>query len=370
MEVLRAFGKVPAPRVRLTLITRSQFAPYSGMVPGVVAGYYDKFQASIDTRALCRRAGAAAIYGEALGIDLPSRTLLRKGGDPIPFDILSLNVGSISHLPGGSAGNPRGVPVKPIEGFFNALGDICSRLVEGGRAHAKIAVIGGGAGGVELGLALHCRLKAEALFRHRPPDFVQVSLFTDKGEILAGFPHRMKRRFHEIYRERGIAIRKGTRVLSYDGRMLATEDGASEPYDEVFWVTDASPPTWLADAGLALDERGFVRVAPTLQSVNEAAVFAAGDAASLTGHDLPKSGVYAVREGAILAENLRRAAQGQPLVPYEPQRNALSLISTGERYAVGTRGGFTFEGRWVWRWKDFLDRRYIRRYRIWDTRRR
>ena len=135
------------------------------------------------------------------------------------------------------------------------------------------------------------------------------------------------------------------------------------PFDAVFLTTEGSAAPWLRQTGLELDAKGFIVVDATLESVSHGGVFAAGDVAGIRGHALPKAGVYAVREGPILAANLRRAAAGEQLLAYKPQRHILSLISTGERYAIGTRNGLTFEGRWVWRWKDWLDRRFMLRFK-------
>src|SRR5262249_35820981 len=130
----------------------------------------------------------------------------------------------------------------------------------------------------------------------------------------------------------------------------------------IFWTTQASPAPWLANTELALNEEGFIRVQRTLQSTSHVGVFAAGDVAVIEGHRLPRSGVYAVRSGRPLAGNLRRFLAGEPLVPYKPQRDALYLISTGERHALGARNGVTFEGDWVWRLKDRIDRRFMAKF--------
>jgi selenide,water dikinase len=141
------------------------------------------------------------------------------------------------------------------------------------------------------------------------------------------------------------------------------EGGETLSFDEVFWATEPSPAPWLADTGLKLDAHGFVEVDATLQSTSHPGVFAAGDVASLRGFSLPKAGVHAVRQGPTLSGNLRRAVSGEPLQPYKPQSQVLSLISTGERYAVGTRNGLMFEGAWVWQCKDWLDRRYMAKFK-------
>ena len=126
-------------------------------------------------------------------------------------------------------------------------------------------------------------------------------------------------------------------------------------------MTQAGGATWLAETGLALDDRGFVRVNAHLQSVTDPHVFAAGDVASLDHRPLEKAGVFAVRMARPLAENLRRSVLEQTLQVYRPQRRWLALISIGDRYAVASRGALGFSGAWVWRWKDSIDRRFMRR---------
>ena len=122
------------------------------------------------------------------------------------------------------------------------------------------------------------------------------------------------------------------------------------------------PPPWLAQTGLSLDSQGFIRIAPTLLAKGRDDVFAAGDVISFAARELPKSGVYAVRAGPILADNIRRSLTGRALRPFRPQRKAMYLVSTGDAYAVGTRNGLVFKGAWVWRWKDWIDRRFMRRF--------
>jgi selenide,water dikinase len=223
-------------------------------------------------------------------------------------------------------------------------------------------VVGGGAGGVELLLSLHRRLTRDVADAGYDSSALAFTLITSSDELLPTFPPRMRRRFAELLRERGIRVVAGGKAIEVRPQALLVEGSGPIALDEVFWTTRAAPAAWLADTGLALDGEGFIRVTETLQSVSHPDVFAAGDIASIEGRAPPKSGVYAVRSGPPLAGNLRRLLEGRGLVRYKPQREALYLISTGERHALGARNGFTFEGAWVWTLKDFIDRRFMAKF--------
>jgi selenide,water dikinase len=359
--VLRMFGMNPMPGVRLTLITRQVHTPYSGMLPGMIAGLYAPDEAHIDTGPLTRFAGARLYQSEVIGLDLAARQVICRDRPPVPYDILSINIGSTPsarQIPGVAE---HAIPVKPIDGFIARFEAARARVLEA-RGRARIGVVGGGAGGVELLLSLHRRLTRDVAAAGFDPSGLAFTLITASDELLPTFPARMRRRFTEILRERCIGVVAGGAATEVRADAVLVEGNGPVALDEVFWTTRAAPAAWLADTGLALDDEGFVRVGDTLQSVSHPDVFAAGDIASIDGHAPPKSGVYAVRSGPPLAGNLRRILQGRPLARYKPQREALYLISTGERYALGARNGLTVEGAWVWTLKDFIDRRFMAKF--------
>ena len=359
--VLRDFGMNPMPGVRLTLISREVDTPYSGMLPGLVAGHYSYDDAHIDTGPLARLAGARLYHSEVTDLDLVNGHVLCRDRPPVPFDILSINTGS---TPGG--GEVAGVisnaiPVKPIDRFLRHF-DAARGRVLASAGKARIGVVGGGAAGVELALSLEARLRRDIAATGGDETALQVTLLSGAPSIVPSMPVGARKRLLRILRERGIEVRTGARVSSIDGRRIGIERAASIELDEVFWATQARPAGWIGETGLGMDGSGFIAVSDTLQSVSHPDVFAAGDVASMTDRDLPKSGVYAVRQGPVLAGNLRRHLAGAPLRRYRPQSNALYLVSTGERHAVGARNGISFEGEWVWRWKDRIDRKFMSKF--------
>lgn len=358
--VLRMLGMDPMPGVRLTLITRQVHTPYSGMLPGLIAGLYDYDQAHIDTGPLSRLANARLYQAEAIGLDLVNRRVICRDRPPVPYDVLSIDIGSTPSardIPGVAE---HAIPVKPIDGFLGRFEAARERILAA-KGRVSIGVVGAGAGGVELMLSLHRRLTRDVAAAGLDPAQLAFTLFSS-SDVLPSFPSSMQSRFTTILRERGIAVVTNGRVRAVAPGAVDVESHGRVAIDEVFWTTEAEPARWLARTGLALDDKGFIRVAPTLQSVSHPEVFAAGDVAAIEGYSLPRSGVYAVREGRPLNDNLRRLISGKPLTRYRPQRDALYLISTGERYAIGTRNGITFGGGWVWRLKDWIDRRFMAKF--------
>jgi selenide,water dikinase len=372
VAVLKQFGMRPMRGVRLTVITREVHTPYSGMLPGLIAGHYGFDETHIDMAPLARFAGARLYADAVIGLDLDARIVLCRGRPPVRFDLLSIDVGAIPALPDGAAeGDPEGaglVPVKPISGFLVRWEALRARvLAAAGSVH--IAVVGGGAGGVELTLALHHRLTGELRAAGGAADRLTVTLITRAPGILPGFPAAMRQRFQAILADRGIDVVLGEVCAVGPGR-LTFRDALPLACDEVVWVTDAAAQAWLGASGLAVDARGFVEVDPCLRSLSHAQVFAAGDIASVVDHPRSKSGVFAVRQGKPLAENLRRALSGRRLLPFRPQRNALAIVTAGDKWAMAARDSWSagsVGGRLVWRWKNWIDHRFMTAYRDLPT---
>ena len=361
VAVLKHFGMKPLPGVRLTLISRESNAPYSGMLPGLIAGHYTFSDAHIDLAPLARFARARFLRDQVVGVDPENKRVLCAGRPPVAFDVLSLNTGSAPGVRRVAGAEDSVVPVKPIDGFFARWTRLRNR-VAGTSGPVSIGIVGGGAGGVEIALSIRYGLARAAEAAGRPHDNVGIELFTDSSEILPAYPGRMRTLFARILEDDGIVVHTDHRVVCVDGHRLHFANGSGATFDELLWVTTAGAPDWPRESGLQVDERGFIRVRDTLQTLSHPDVFAAGDIAAVEGYPRPKAGVFAVRQGPPLARNLERRLRGAPLAGFRPQREYLSLISTGRRHAVAARNGLTVAGRWVWTWKDRIDRRFIRDY--------
>lgn len=358
---LRSFAMRPIPGVRITLITRQVHTPYSGMLPGLISGHYEFDDVHIDTAPLTRLAGARLYQSEVIGIDTDNRRVLCENRPPVPYDVLSIDIGS---TPGGASipgVGEHAIPVKPIDSFLISFDAALERIVKN-NGKARVGIVGGGAAGVELALALDTRLRADVAAAGGDASALSFTLLAGGSTILPSLASGLRSRLERIMGERGIRVVTDARVTQIDRPLVQLEGGQPVALDEVFWATQAAAAPWLAASGLSLDPHGFIAVDDTLRSISHEGVFAAGDCASMIGRTLPKSGVYAVRQGRYLADNIRRTVQGKALRYYRPQRDALYLVSTGGRHAVGTRNGVSFEGGWAWRWKDRIDRAFMRQF--------
>lgn len=361
VAVLKKFGMKPVPGLRLTLITRDVHTPYSGMLPGYIAGHYDYDDAHIDLRPLARFAGCRLVHAEANGIDLENKRVLFSDRPALPYDVLSINIGSRPHAVDVPGANELTLPIKPIDQFL-AGWEVLRHRVLSARERFRIIVVGGGAGGVELALCTQHRLQNVLTGPGASATKIEFVLLTDTDQILPTHNPRVRRKFERVLAERSIRFHTNHKVLEVEPGLVRCAGAKTFACDVIFWVTHAAVASWLRTSGLETDEQGFVRVNDCLQSVSHPDVFAAGDIAAMTNHWRPKSGVFAVRHGPPLAKNLRRAVLGRPLRPFTPQTKFLSLISTGNKYAVASRSFWSLEGSWVWRIKDWIDRRFMRKY--------
>jgi len=354
VAVLRDLGERPMPEVEATLISPERFTPYSGMLPGLIAGHYEYRQCHIDLAALARFARCEHLEEAVTRLDLARRTAETSGGRERGWDVVSLDIGSTPSTAAVPGAREWSIAVKPVPRLLASLDELFERARSG--ALRRLLFVGGGAASIEVLLALQYRFAKEGARD------VGMILATDADAPLPGHNARVRKVFARVLANRGVRVHARSRIVRVDQDVAVTDGGERIAFDSLVWATGAGAATWPRASGLATDPDGFVLVDDTLRSISHPGVFAAGDIATQRGHPRPKSGVYAVRQGGPLSRNLRRALAGERLERFVPQQDALALISTGDRYAVMSRGRWALQGAWVWRWKDWIDRRFMRRY--------
>lgn len=340
--VLRSWGMNPLPGVRVTVINPGPTAPYSGMLPGFVAGHYTREELDIDLVKLARFAGARMINGYATGIDKDARTIQVAGRPPIAYDVAAVDVGITSTMPDLPGFKAHAIPAKPL-GIFASRWD-AFRLQAN---EPQIAIIGGGVAGAELAMAMV----------HALQDKTPTVRLIDRSRVLTALGYKARQKMLTALTASNIEIIEDAEVTEIFAEGIVLRDGRTIRSDFTTGAAGAKPHDWIAQTGLDLHE-GFITVDANLQtSVPE--VFAVGDCAHLSHDPRPKAGVYAVREAPVLFDNVRAALSGGTMRPYKPQRDYLKLISMGEKSALAEKFGTAREGPLLWKLKDYIDRKFM-----------
>lgn len=364
IEVLRRFAMAPVEGLSIALVTRELMAPYSGMLPGFIAGHYTHREAHIDLRALAAAAGARVIFAEATGIDPEAKRVLFDDRPPLSYDVLSINIGSRPEMADVPGAREYALPAKPVDEFIEGW----ERVMEEAFAAEKgytITIVGAGAGGCELALTMQYHLKKVHVERFGDTrEFgVRLNVVTDGNRILPTHNDGVRNRVTRLLYKRGVHTHLNMRVVEVTANELIMDTDERIGYDALIWVTNASAPAWLKHSGLHTNDEGFLLIDTRLRSLSHEDVFAAGDIASSTKYPRPKSGVFAVRQGPFLADNLRAALTGGELKQFKPQEKFLSLIGTGNKAAIASRGErFSAQGSLIWMWKDYIDRKFMNMY--------
>lgn len=347
VEVVRRLGELGFG-AQITLVSPSRHAPYSGMLPGHISEEYSFDDFHIDLAALCTRSGVTFLETSAIGIDPERRVVSLASGESLGYGLLSIDIGSTPSLPEGIS---TGISVKPIASFADRLARL-DALAREGRL-STLAVVGQGVAGVEVAFALKRRLQGRG---------IGVSLVGRAAEPVPERSRWSRRLLEREMRKTGIAHHPAFDVVAFRDGELVSRDGRRLAVDEVVWTTSSGAPAFLRETGLQLDEKGFIRVDETLRSLSHPQIFAAGDVASLPS-PRPKAGVFAVRQGPVLAENIHRSLVDKSLAPYRPQTSWLVLISLADGRAIADKWGLAILGRWVALWKHRIDSRFMQRYR-------
>ncbi|AFY58889.1 selenophosphate synthase [Rivularia sp. PCC 7116] len=360
---LKMLGMQPLPGVRITLISENSDTPYSGMLPGHIAGFYTRDECHIDLRKLARFVQAQLYIDYVNGIDLKNNRVICANRPDVSFDLLSIDIGSTPSIISVSGATEYAIPAKPVRNLLQHWYRLVENIRSNSQQPVKIAIVGGGAGGVELALSMQGNLC-------QYHENLEIHLFGRDNQLMPNANVFLGNILQETLIERGIILHLGETVYKVAREEdiqtfnVVCESELQLRCNYIFWVTQASAPKWLASTGIATDEQKFILVNDNLQSLSHPHVFAAGDIATMKNHPRAKAGVFAVRQGKPLFDNLKRSLSGKSLKKYVPQKDYLSLIGTGDGMAIATRGWLTLPpSELLWHWKDYIDRKFMKRFR-------
>jgi pyridine nucleotide-disulfide oxidoreductase family protein len=347
VHVLKTLGELPLENTDVTLVTPYTRQVYSGMLPGWIAGHYRIDECVIPIAPLATRAGVKLHITAADAIDVARNVVKCTNGEAIEFDVVSIDTGPVANLSMIPGAAEYALALRPIEAFIEAMTALKKRIASSPE-RINIAFVGAGAGGIEVALAL----------QYAFADRVAITLISAANTL----PGTVGPRLARIMQTRGVRVLAGVAASRIEIDRIYLANGEVVKAEVIIAATGASAADWPRESALACDDARFILINQHLQSISHPQVFAAGDCATMQNVSRPKSGVYAVRAGPPLAENLRRYLSGESLTPYLPQARSLYLISTGNKHAIGSWGNFTWAGDWVWRWKDRIDRGFMAKY--------
>ena len=353
--VIKQLGMKPLPEARITLISENTYTPYSGMLPGFIAGHYSFDDCHIDLRKLCQWAGIRFICSTVKRLDPAEKKIICHQYPPLSYDLLSINTGSQPRLHTINGAHQYGHAVKPVNNFLSQWRQWLNSSAATGQTY-HVIMVGGGAAGVEVLLAMHYHIHSASNIR------ANFTLICSDKSILSTHNKRVQNFFQQHLDRLGIKIITNQKVTAITAHQLLLTDGQTLDADFVTLAIDAGAQSGLTESGVQCDSKGFIQVDKFLRSISHPDIFAAGDSAAFTPSPLPKAGVYAVRQGPILTLNLIAALKKHSLQPFKPQHRFLSLLATGERHAVASRGPLFATGKWVWSWKNHIDRKFMARF--------
>ncbi|CAA0082449.1 NADH dehydrogenase [Zhongshania aliphaticivorans] len=357
VQVLKSWGEKPIPGVAVTLISTQQQTPYSGMLPGLIAGHYTAKETHIDLISLCAFAKAEFIQGSVNHIDLVNKTVCISSGDPIEFDLLAINSGITPNIDIVGA-KEFATTVKPISDFYPHWQHAVQELRDT-HLSKSISVIGGGAAGIELILAMHHAITQDPSIQQE----VELHLIYRSNEPIKHYPKRIKKHVYAALEKAKIQLHKNCDVTRLSEGHIHCADTSTLKSDYIFWCTNAKAPSWPVSSGLSTNQDGFIAVDDTLQSRSHDFVFAAGDVAQQYQNPRPHAGVFAVRQGPTLFKNLQGKLLGKRLEQHRPQHHFLSILALGNKKAVAHRHLWpALYGSWVWRWKNSIDQQFVSKF--------
>lgn len=346
----------PKTPLRLTVVAPDTQNLYSGALPGVIAGHWPVDAIGVPLQPLCKAAGARFVQDAVIALDADKRIARLASGEDIVFDTLSLDIGSGIRQLGIPDPDEMAVPIRPIKTFLSRWQDAIQQM-ESGAVPPTVVIIGAGLAGIEVCLAIRHRLQTALT---KP---ARIYLVDASDEIAAANHPALRRTLATALTRAGVEVLSGTRLTACKNGAAELSSGARIPAALVVNCAGSAPYPWVSETGLKT-ECGRVEVDACLRSTSHPHVWAAGDTSHFKPHPLEPAGVFAVRAGPVITENIRHLARGEPLTEFHPQSDYLKLVSLGGKRAVAEKYGLTVTGGWVWRLKKSIDFSFLSAHRL------
>ena len=340
----------------VTLISPGDFW-YSGMATGMLGGDYRDSEDRLDPRSLIEKSGGHFVKDRVVAIDRVERQLRLASGDTLPYDLLSLNLGSRVDMPpvAGLEDAAEVWPAKPIETLWKLRQRLESDLADSATL-PRLAILGGGPTGVELA----CNLLGLSERYGRAFD---ISLISADKRLLPQAPSGASRWLTRRLMRRGLKLELLVNALAYRQGKLRLDDGTHLTADQVIVATGLAAPPLVSELGLEHHPHHGLAITPALHTPYDDRVFAVGDCAWLKESPYPKLGVHGVRQAPVLLHNLLARIQESPYESYHPQRHALSILNLGDGRGLAMRGTLWWAGRLSLMAKRRLDHGFMKQYR-------
>jgi pyridine nucleotide-disulfide oxidoreductase family protein len=354
---LKLWGKKPVLGIKVTLISNVKNTPYSGMLPGYLGGYYNYEETHINLEKLAKFAKIKLIIDQVIDIDAKRKKIVCQSGNQVDFDIVSIDIGSTPKNSEIEGANLYSIPAKPVNLFLERWQEIIDKAKQNQNKLLTLNIIGGGAGGVELALNTY-----QKLIGILPLNKLAINLIHKREKLLSNQNEWVSHKLAEILKSKNINLYLNTTVKAVHQDNIITESGLKINADYHFLVTQGTAPLWLKNSSISTDKEGFILIKNTLQSVNYDFIFATGDIATMVNNPYPKAGVFAVKQGKPLYENICHFLKNKPLKSYHPQKCYLNIIGIGNQSAVAMWGSFGWESPMLWYWKKYLDKTFMRQF--------
>jgi len=336
----------------VTVIQPSAHHYYSGMGPGMLGKTYAPEQIRFATRHVVEKQGGNFVLGTATHIDVPQKTVFLASGQRITYDVLSVNAGSYVPRTNVTDDAHDIFAVKPIERLMQAQERIAA-LVSGKKI--SIGIVGGGPSAAEVAGNIWQLAIMEG---GRMP---AIQIFSGSS-FMGRFPEKVRRMAIASLKNRGIDILENNYVREIAAGQITMASGENHRLDFIFVALGVKPSPIFEKSGLALGPDGGLEVNKYLQSTVCSEIFGGGDCIHFKDQPLDKVGVYAVRENPVLFNNLMAFLEGEELQAFDPRGDYLLVFNMGGGKGILHKSGFTLYGRIAFVIKDYIDRRFMKKF--------